>query len=173
MDILWAPWRMEYLRGSLVDDKETGCVFCRMLSEDRDEENYIVYRGQSSFVVLNLYPYNNGHLMVVPNRHVGNFAELLPKELLELNQLLQTSLRALEGTMQPHGFNIGMNLGRVGGAGIADHVHYHLVPRWNGDTNFMPVVGQTKVLSESLHDGWEKLSKEFQEICRGDSATRP
>jgi len=162
VDILWAPWRMEYLRGTMVEGKE--CIFCKMLSEDRDRENLLVYRGKAAFAVMNLYPYNSGHLMIVPTRHVGQFCELQPDELLELDKLLQTAIKALERTMQPHGFNLGMNLGRVAGAGIQDHLHYHLVPRWNGDTNFMPVVGQTKVMSESLQEGWEKLQKEFRAL---------
>lgn len=171
MDILWAPWRMEYIRGMQVDEKEKGCIFCRMLAEDRDRENFIVHRSRVAFAVLNLYPYNSGHLMVVPTRHVGQIGDLHPDELVELGQLLQMAVRALERTMQPHGFNIGMNLGRVAGAGIQDHLHYHLVPRWNGDTNFMPVLGQTKVVSQSLQDGWEKLHQEFQKIIAEQRST--
>jgi ATP adenylyltransferase len=153
---------MEYLRGTMVEGKE--CIFCKMLGEDRDRENFIVYRGQTAFVVMNLYPYNSGHLMIVPKRHVGQFGDLQEGELRELNGLLQTAIQALERTMHPHGFNLGMNLGRVAGAGIQDHLHYHLVPRWNGDTNFMFIVGQTKVLSESLQEGWERLRNEFREL---------
>ena len=164
MDILWAPWRMDYLRGTTVEEKE--CIFCKMLSEDRDRENLVIHRGRAAFAVMNLYPYNSGHLMIVPKRHVGQFGDLQPDELLELDKLLQTAIRALERTMKPHGFNLGMNLGRVAGAGIQDHLHYHLVPRWNGDTNFMPIVGQTKVLSELLQEGWEKLHAEFQKMLR-------
>jgi len=171
VDRLWAPWRMEYIRGMQVEDKEGSCIFCKMLAEDRDRENFIVYRGSRAFVVLNLYPYNSGHLMIVPVRHVGQLGDLHADELLELGQLLQIATRALERTMQPHGFNIGMNLGRIAGAGIQDHVHYHLVPRWSGDTNFMPVTGETKVVSESLRDGWERLHKEFEKILR-EQATR-
>ncbi|MBU1937450.1 HIT domain-containing protein [bacterium] len=167
MEILWAPWRMEYLRGTAVEDEKKDCIFCTMLKENRDRENLILYRGSSAFVVMNLYPYNSGHLMVVPNRHIGQLSDLQPEEMLELGKLLQQTVHILERTMHPQGFNIGMNLGRIAGAGIADHIHYHLVPRWGGDTNFMPVVGQTKVLSESLQAGWEKLSEAFRELSPG------
>jgi ATP adenylyltransferase len=154
---------MEYLRGTAVENEKKDCIFCGMLKENRDRENLILYRGSSAFVVMNLYPYNSGHLMVVPNRHIGQLSDLQPEEMLELGKLLQQTVNVLERAMQPQGFNIGMNLGRIAGAGIANHIHYHLVPRWGGDTNFMPVVGQTKVLSESLQEGWEKLTKAFRD----------
>ena len=162
MERLWAPWRVDYVTG----EQPKGCVFCRKLASDDDAANHVLHRGEHNALLVNTFPYNSGHLMIVPVRHVGQLGDLHPDELLELGQLLQVATRALERTMQPHGFNIGMNLGRVAGAGIQDHVHYHLVPRWSGDTNFMPVTGETKVVSESLRDGWERLHNEFEKILR-------
>ena len=161
MDKLWAPWRMEYIKNS---DKEDGCIFCNRLNADEDKQNLILYRGKSCFIIMNKYPYNNGHLMIVPNRHVGNFLELTDKEHLELDHLLKLSIKALQIAMQPQGFNVGMNLGRVAGAGIDDHLHYHIVPRWNGDTNFMPVIGENKVISESLAQSYEKIRQAIETI---------
>ncbi len=160
MDILWAPWRIEYIKQS----KEPGCVFCTKPAEQQDDKNFIVHRSKTSFVIMNFYPYNNGHLMIVPFRHTADIAGLTADEKLEMMDLLAMSKQALKQTMAPHGFNIGMNLGQVAGAGIKDHLHFHIVPRWNGDTNFMPICGHTKVVSEGLAETWEKLRKAFDEM---------
>ncbi|HEV8682196.1 MAG TPA: HIT domain-containing protein [Actinomycetota bacterium] len=156
MERLWTPWRMEYIKAAGAED-EPGCIFCDLPARDDDEKNRILARSDKAFVILNAFPYNAGHLMVAPFRHVGELEELSAEELADLDALLQRSIRALKEEYAPQGFNIGMNLGRVAGAGIPDHVHWHVVPRWNGDTNFMPVVGQTKVLPELLQETYQRL----------------
>jgi ATP adenylyltransferase len=161
VDRLWAPWRMKYILSTTNPDMDEVCVFCKMLEESDDERNLILCRGNLAFVVMNLFPYNNGHLLIVPQRHTGDFASLSEAEHLELTHLLRISQQVITETMSPHGFNLGMNLGRVSGAGILDHLHYHVVPRWNGDCNFMPVVAETKVISEDLKEGWKRLRSGF------------
>lgn len=156
--ILWAPWRMEYIENSELSE---GCVFCEKPAENSDRENLIVHRGQKSFVIMNRYPYNNGHLMVVPYRHTCDLDSLYADEKSEIFDLLISSRKVLNQVMHPHGYNIGMNLGRVAGAGIEDHLHFHILPRWSGDTNFMPLIGHAKVVSESLECTWDKLSQAF------------
>jgi ATP adenylyltransferase len=156
LDRLWAPWRMAYIM-STVKETDEGCVFCKMLAEQDDETNLILHRGVHAFVVMNKYPYNAGHLMVVPYRHTGDFSALAAEEHLELTALIDRARLAMAECLHPHGYNIGMNLGRASGAGIADHLHYHVVPRWSGDSNFMSVVADTKVISESLPDTWRRL----------------
>ena len=153
MKILWAPWRMEYI----VGNREEGCLFCSKLKRGDDRGNLILYRGERSFMILNRYPFTNGHLMVVPNRHVSSLEELNERETLELMASLKKSLLVLRRALKPDGFNVGMNLGREAGAGIAAHVHFHVVPRWNGDTNFMPVLFDTRVIPEFLEKTYEKL----------------
>lgn len=155
MERLWAPWRMEYIDSAR--EGEGGCIFCALPAEGDDEKNYILARGEKAFVMLNKFPYNSGHLMIAPFRHVGKVEEIEDAEGLDMHRLLQRSLKALQEAMKPDGFNIGMNLGQVAGAGIPDHVHWHVVPRWSGDTNFMPVVGDTKVLPEQLTESFAKL----------------
>ena len=155
MERLWAPWRGEYVR-SAASGEDEGCLFCE-LQKKEDEEAYILSRGERAYVVLNAYPYNSGHLMVAPFRHVAEPERLEDEESVELQKLLQRSLSALREAMSPEGFNVGMNLGRVAGAGVPDHLHWHVVPRWNGDTNFMPTVGDTKVLPERLEETLGKL----------------
>ena len=157
MDRLWAPWRGEYVRSASSEEPQ-GCLFCELQGKG-DEEAYVLTRGARGFVVLNAYPYNSGHLMVAPYRHEGDPEKLDEDESLELQQLVQRALAALRDAMSPDGFNVGMNLGRVAGAGVPDHLHWHVVPRWNGDTNFMPVVGDTKVLPEMLAETFAKLQK--------------
>ncbi|MFA0748025.1 HIT family protein [Fervidibacter sp.] len=152
--ILWAPWRLAYVTKA---DEQKGCIFCEKPKEQRDRENLIVARFERCFVILNAFPYNNGHLMVVPYRHVPSLLDLTDDELAELMKVTQIAERVLREALKPHGFNIGMNLGRCAGAGIEDHLHIHIVPRWNGDTNFMPVIGETKVLPELLSQTYEKL----------------
>ncbi|MBN2365501.1 MAG: HIT domain-containing protein [Calditrichaeota bacterium] len=157
MEHLWAPWRMEYIQKE-KDGESEPCIFCSRIKQTEDEKNLILFRSNHAFIIMNRFPYNNGHLMVVPIRHVGDILELYPEEKTELFELLQRSVKALTTVMQPDGFNIGMNLGRIAGAGVLDHLHFHVVPRWNGDTNFMPVISDTKVISESLNQSYKKLS---------------
>lgn len=149
MERLWTPWRLAYVTAASHQDVE--CVFCDAQRHAGDAPSLIVHEGRSCFVILNLYPYNNGHLMVVPRRHVGRLADLTSDEMDELMRLTRASEMALEARYHPHGFNMGLNLGKPAGAGVLDHLHMHVVPRWNGDTNFMTVVGETRVLPEELH----------------------
>src|SRR6266508_4084508 len=146
MERLWAPWRLEYIQSA---DEQPGCVFCRAASLD-DEAGLVVHRGEHAFVMLNKYPYALGHLMVAPYRHGGDLAALTDAEALEIHRLAADGLVALAEAMHPEGYNLGWNLGRVAGAGVRDHVHEHVVPRWNGDTNFMPVLADVKVIPEAL-----------------------
>ena len=145
---------MEYIQGA---DEQEGCIFCRA-RDGADEESLVVRRGERAFVVLNRYPYASGHLMVAPNRHEGEFSELDAEEAAEIHRLAATGLGALAETMRPQGFNLGWNLGRIAGAGVVNHVHLHVVPRWAGDTNFMPVLADVKVLPEALEDTRRKLA---------------
>ena len=158
MNTIWAPWRMEYIQTEPL----SGCVFCRKYSEGRDEENYILHRSELSFVLLNLYPYNNGHLMIAPKRHVGALTELRSEEMSDLMGLVQKGVRVLSAACRPEGFNIGLNLGSVAGAGITDHIHVHVVPRWQGDTNFMPVLAETKVMPQHLKKTFDTLLPGFE-----------
>jgi ATP adenylyltransferase len=160
MDHLWSPWRLAYITGG---SSSGGCVFCDALS-DAGADRLIVHRGTTCFVILNLYPYNNGHLMVIPNRHIASLAAATPEERGELIDLTMRAEIALTEAYQPHGLNMGINLGKPAGAGILDHVHMHVVPRWNGDTNFMTVVGQTRVLPEELADTAAKLRPVFARL---------
>ena len=158
MERLWAPWRIKYLTGV---EKIEGCLFCVKFGETNDEENLILYRGKACYVIMNLYPYTNGHLMVVPVRHVGGVSELTTEEQVELLSLAGRCTKTITMVMHADGFNIGMNLGRVAGAGVADHLHLHIVPRWNGDTNFMLVLGETRVISEELRETYNTLKGVF------------
>jgi ATP adenylyltransferase len=159
MDYLWSPWRMQYLQDSKTESE--GCVFCEI--RDGAEDERVLAHSDLGFVVLNKYPYNPGHLIIAPNRHLGELGELLAEEHLDLQELLARSQRVLQSAADPHGFNIGMNLGRVAGAGIPDHLHWHLIPRWPGDTNFMPAIGQTRVLPELLAETYARLKPYFEE----------
>ena len=158
MERLWAPWRMAYVGA----EPPAGCIFCTKPAEDRDEQNYILHRGERAFAMMNAFPYNSGHLLIAPYRHTGDLGTLAGDELLDLMQLVQVSLAALGRAFHPNGHNVGMNLGRAGGAGIADHVHLHIVPRWDGDTNFMPVLADTKVLPEALAETYRKLREAWR-----------
>lgn len=151
---LWAPWRLEYIQSA---DEQPGCVFCRVAGLGY-EEGLIVHRGGSAFVVLNKFPYGSGHLMIAPYRHVGEFGDLTEEEALEIHRLTSSALGALAQAMRPQGFNLGWNLGRVAGAGVVDHVHEHVVPRWAGDTNFMPVLADVKVIPEHLLETRHRLA---------------
>ncbi len=155
MDRIWAPWRSVYIG----KDHGSNCIFCDKLNDSKDEENYVLLRKEKCFVLLNLYPYNNGHLMVAPNRHVGDLTELDPEETLEIFQTVQEMIGLLRKAFNPEGFNIGVNLGKIAGAGVPGHVHVHIVPRWGGDTNFMPVIGEVRVISEGLDLTYRKLKE--------------
>jgi ATP adenylyltransferase len=146
------------------EKRNEGCVFCAKPSQSEDEENLILYRGERSYVVMNLYPYNNGHLLIVPFVHVPEPADLDDATGLELWQLVTRSTKVLREAFRPDGFNIGINVGRGGGAGIHQHLHVHVVPRWNGDTNFMPVVGETKVISQALSETYQTLRSHFSKL---------
>jgi len=158
---LWTPWRASYVTDP--DAKRRGCPFCVLpaAGPEHDRDSLLLHRGEHAFAILNAYPYNPGHLMAVPYRHVAGFQELTAAELHEMADLCQRGVRALQAASGPHAFNIGVNAGAVAGAGIADHVHQHVVPRWGGDTNFMPVIGQTRVLPELLDETWAKLAPAF------------
>jgi ATP adenylyltransferase len=158
---LWSPWRHTYVTRDERDP--SGCVFCAV--ETADARALTVHQGASCYVVLNLYPYNGGHVMVVPRRHVATLAGLTDDELVEMARLTRLAEMALEEVYHPQGMNVGLNLGRPAGAGIVDHVHVHLVPRWNGDTNFMPVMGNVRVLSEDLATTAERLRPVFVRLA--------
>ncbi len=157
MKHIWAPWRMEYIKM----DKSGGCILCEKPKENNDKANYILYRGDKNFVMMNSYPYNPGHLLVVPYRHVANLDELINEELHEHIEIISRSIKILRQVFDPGGFNLGTNIGRAAGAGIADHVHSHVVPRWQGDTNFMPVIADTGVIPEALAETYQKLKGKF------------
>ena len=154
---LWAPWRLDYIKGPTPDE----CIFCTGPDAGDDAAKYIVHRGEHCFVILNAYPYNNGHVMVSPYRHVPSIEELDGPALLELMTLTQESLGVLRTVYAPEGFNLGVNQGKIAGAGVEHHVHLHVVPRWGADTNFMPVIGDTRVLPQSLEDSYRDLTKAF------------
>ena len=156
---LYAPWRMEYIGGP----EEQGCLFCRVWQAPvgDDRRNLVLSRSGDALAMMNKFPYNNGHLMVAPRAHVGSLTDLDDDQTAVVMKLVRRSLQVLEGVMQPQGFNVGVNIGRVAGAGFPDHVHVHIVPRWNGDTNFLPVVAEVKVVNEHLDRTWEKLSEAF------------
>ena len=162
MDHLWSPWRLAYITG---DTPAGECVFCS--ASDADDADLVLFRGTLCFVVLNLFPYNSGHLMIVPRRHIPTLASATPEELRELIELTRCAEIALTEAYQPHGMNMGINLGKPAGAGILDHVHLHVVPRWNGDTNFMTVVGRTRVLPEELPQVAATLRPIFERLAAG------
>jgi len=153
---LWAPWRLEYIKSA---DEEGGCIFCDAAAGDDDAERLVVHRGAQTIVLLNKFPYASGHLMVAPVRHVGEYGELTDDEVLELHRFASAGMGALAQLYGPQGYNVGWNLGRIAGAGVVDHVHLHVVPRWAGDTNFMPVLADVKVLPEHLRETREKLAE--------------
>jgi len=159
MEKLWSPWRSLYIDTFKEEPKEAlpGSLFTRILNENDDRKNYLLYRGKHAFIIMNLYPYNSGHLMIVPYKEAKELSELDEETRLEMFSLLDLGMKALTEVMKPHGFNLGANLGRVAGAGIEDHIHFHIVPRWNGDTNFMPVLNDVKVISEEMGKTYEKL----------------
>jgi ATP adenylyltransferase len=151
---LWAPWRLEYISSA---DEQRGCVFCSAVAADDDEAALVLHRGRRATAILNKYPYASGHLMVAPNRHVGEFGALEDDEALEVHRLAHSGMGALAQVYEPQGYNLGWNLGRIAGAGVVDHVHLHVVPRWAGDTNFMPVLADVKVIPEHLLETRRRL----------------
>ena len=157
---IWAPWRLAYVKDASKDIEEE-CIFCAKPAQDDDEANLIVHRGERSFVILNLFPYTNGHLMVAPYAHLGRLQELGSETLTEMMALAQRSMDRLEQVYDPHGYNVGFNQGRVAGAGVEHHIHMHVVPRWGGDTNFMPVIADTKVMPQSIEQSYEALKGAF------------
>jgi ATP adenylyltransferase len=169
MERLWSPWRLAYVTGTA---SATGCVFCEAngSSPDAARDALVLVRGRLSYVILNLYPYNSGHLMVAPNRHFGSLAGATVEELAEMMRFTRDAEVALTEAYQPHGINVGINLGRPAGAGIVDHIHIHLVPRWTGDTNFMSVVGCTRVLPEDLGDSARRLRPIFERLVTAHDA---
>jgi ATP adenylyltransferase len=156
MDRIWAPWRSKYI---LNADQEDGCILCNRIKNDADDQHYILFRGKRAFIIMNIFPYNNGHLMVAPYKHTGKLEELDADDGRELILATSLGVQALRKAFHPDGFNVGMNIGRVAGAGIADHVHMHIVPRWSGDTNFMPVLADTKILSVSLDEAYRLIKR--------------
>jgi ATP adenylyltransferase len=157
---IWAPWRLAYVKDA-SKDVEQECIFCVKPAAGDDEANLIVHRGERCFVILNLFPYTNGHLMVAPYEHTGSLTDLDAPTLAELMGLGQRAITVLEREYRPHGFNIGFNQGRVAGAGVEHHIHMHVVPRWGGDTNFMHVLGDTRVMPQSLEQSYEALKGTF------------
>jgi len=159
VDRLWSPWRLEYITNTSPGQPQNACIFCEAQKNPApDADSLVVYRGRHNFVILNKYPYASGHLMIAPNSHLGHLSAA-PKEVTdEMMDLVKRSQRALIDVYNPEGFNVGMNLGKVAGAGVADHLHMHILPRWGGDTNFMSTVGETRVLPEDLSVTYQKLS---------------
>ncbi len=162
MKHLWAPWRLAYIKRAGRPDEQ--CIFCALPREGRDRENLILHQGQRAFAMLNAFPYNSGHLMIVPHRHVANPADLDDADALEMLRLTTAAMQALRDAYRPEGFNIGINIGRAAGAGILDHLHVHIVPRWVGDTNFMPVLGEVKVLPEDLTETYDRLAAALRAV---------
>ena len=156
MDRLWAPWRVKYITKILK--KQRGCVFCKIVKQKKDAQNYVFIRTKHCFSVLNIYPYNNGHCLVLPNRHVDSLKKMTREEKTDMFQLLEKTTDLLDEVLKPEGYNVGINFGRVAGAGFPDHVHIHIVPRWRGDVNFMPVTANTRVVSQSLGSIYKKLN---------------
>jgi ATP adenylyltransferase len=158
---MWAPWRAQYIHeAAAAPEPPRGCFLCHGIADDHDRDNFLVFRGPSSVVVLNRYPYNNGHLLVAPRVHRGTLGELEGPDLIEPIQVLRRMTLILDRMLRPHGYNIGLNQGKAAGAGLPGHLHWHIVPRWDGDTNFMPVLGNAKVIVESLYEFYDRLLEE-------------
>ena len=183
-DLIWAPWRMAYIEGCdrpaersipperLLPEADPGCFLCQAVADPDCPERYVVYRDDQTIVVLNRYPYNNGHLLIAPLRHVGHPSQLTAEEHTALMLTLTRMIQLLESVMQPEGFNVGLNLGRVAGAGLPGHLHWHVVPRWNGDTNFMPVLANVKVIPQSLEALWELLRQKLAQSPQGGTPSQ-
>lgn len=165
MNKLWSPWRSKYIDSFLNKEKEEECILCELAKENtEDPSNLLIEKGNLTFTILNLYPYNNGHLMIIPYQHKKELEMLTTEENTEIMEKLQLATKALTISMRPEGFNIGANLGKCAGAGIEEHIHFHVVPRWNGDTNFMPVIGEVKVISQDLLQTKQKLLMAYKKI---------
>ncbi len=156
-EILWAPWRMGYI----LEAKKEGCFLCYAFKSKNFKKNYVIKKNKNAFVIMNIFPYNNGHLMVAPARHIAEFEQLTKEEILSINNLIKRSIIVLKNVLKPEGFNVGVNIGKVSGAGVESHIHFHIVPRWTGDTNFMPIISNTKVIPQSLDELYKKLKREF------------
>jgi len=161
MERIFAPWRIRYV----LAPKPKECALCSAVKGD-EKEKLVVYKAEKNFVIMNRNPYNPGHVMVCPKRHVPSTEELSDEEMLEMMKLVNLSIKAIRLSMNPDGFNLGVNLGRVAGAGIADHLHFHVVPRWNGDTSFMPVLADVQIVPEALEESYEKIRKAFESIVK-------
>ena len=166
MKNLWSPWRSKYIE-SFKDEQTNGeCIFCEAIDKDiNDMNNLLVHKSENTIVIMNLYPYNNGHLMIVPKRHISSIEQLNPKESHEMMDEIILAEKVLQNIYSPQGFNVGANLGRAGGAGIEKHIHFHIVPRWNGDTNFMPAIGEVTVISQDLAETKKNLLAGYKEFC--------
>ena len=164
MQQMWTPWRMAYIRR----EKRPGCIFCDMLEATDDRANLILHRGELAFLVLNKYPYNNGHLMAVPYRHVDTLEALTPEEGMDMMAMVTLGIRALRRSANPHGFNIGVNIGKVAGAGVLDHIHTHIVPRWEGDANFMPVLGDVRLIPQDLGETYDELKAAVEAVLTSE-----
>ncbi len=162
MKKLWAPWRIEYILAPR--EAHEACIFCAKPAEESDRDNLVLYRGKRAFIIMNLYPYNNAHLLVVPYSHVNSISALTREERCEMMEMANAAMDILKGKMNAQGFNFGANIGAAAGAGIEEHVHLHIVPRWTGDTNFMPVLGHTKVLVQGLQETYDTLKPLFDQL---------
>lgn len=165
MEILWSPWRTKYIESFSDDKNDNSCFVCEAIEKTEEaKERLVVFRTNSSIVIMNKFPYNAGHLLISPIKHTGTLEELNSDELLDLISTVRFSLKVLEVAMKPHGFNVGINIGRVAGAGLPDHIHFHVIPRWNGDTSFISVISDTKVISQSMDEIYDKLSNLFRTL---------
>lgn len=161
LDRLWAPWRLEYIKSAVKEPD--GCFLCEAVEAGNDRERLLLHRDELVFIIMNLYPYNNGHLLIAPYRHVGGLDDLSTDELNAISEVTRNAVRWLDMAFKPHGYNIGLNLGRAAGAGLPAHLHWHVVPRWDGDSNFMPVLGCVKVISDGLASTYDQLRKAIEQ----------
>ena len=162
MSKLWAPWRIDYIR----TPKEDGCIFCQKAESSNDEKSLVLYRGIESYILMNFYPYSNGHIMISPYLHTSDTNKLSIIANTEIMEFANYSMNILKKVINADGFNFGVNIGKAGGAGIEEHLHYHIVPRWTGDTNFMPVIGNTKVMVEGLGETWKSLKPHYDKLIK-------
>ena len=161
MDVLWAPWRMEYI---LSNEKQPGCIFCTDETRENDEDRLILHVGKKTMVIMNKYPYSNGHLLVCPLRHCFGIDMLDDEERLALLSTVSSTVEIIKKTFKPEGFNVGLNLGKVAGAGVEEHLHFHIVPRWNGDVNFMTILGEVRIIPEHIRETYKKLRPYFENL---------
>jgi len=167
MDRLWSPWRSQYIQTFGTDEEYSGCIFCDLQHGDKDDQNHIVKRHEHCYCVLNLYPYNSGHILLVPYQHTDTYDDLPSESYFELMSKMRIWIKVMNSVLRPQGFNLGSNIGRVAGAGIDQHIHMHIVPRWSGDMNFMPIIGDTKIISESMSDTAQKLREGYDALFAG------